>query len=60
MTGSLLLRREELPIEPYTRIRFRLEGGLELRFTDPRKFGHVLAIDPAGEERPLPLSLTHL
>lgn len=54
MTGSLLLRRAGNEIEPHVRLVLRLDDDSELRFKDPRKFGKVLVMHPAGTERPLP------
>jgi formamidopyrimidine-DNA glycosylase len=54
MTGSVLLRPADRPMEPYVRILFQLDDGSQLRFSDPRKFGKVLVLDAAGAERPLP------
>jgi formamidopyrimidine-DNA glycosylase len=54
MTGSLLLRSRHDPMESYVRLRFQLDGGSELRFNDPRKFGKVFVMNAAGAERPLP------
>jgi formamidopyrimidine-DNA glycosylase len=54
MTGSLLLRRPEDPMESHVRVLFQLDDGSELRFNDPRKFGKVYVISASGEERPFP------
>jgi formamidopyrimidine-DNA glycosylase len=46
MTGNLLLRRVEAhPEARHLRALIRLEGGDELWFTDPRRFGHASALD---------------
>ncbi len=63
MTGNLILREGEEMIDPsegrrlyegersteerHLRARFRLEGGRELWFTDPRRFGEAFLIDTA-------------
>jgi formamidopyrimidine-DNA glycosylase len=54
MTGSLLLRAGEAPIEPYVRLIFRLDDGTELRFDDARKFGKAFVMRSDGSERPMP------
>jgi formamidopyrimidine-DNA glycosylase len=54
MSGSLLHRGRDDPMEPHVRIRFDLDDGTQLRLNDPRKFGKVFLIDSAGSERPLP------
>jgi formamidopyrimidine-DNA glycosylase len=51
MTGSLLLRAVEAPMESHVRAVLRLDNGYELRFNDPRKFGRVSVMDAAGAER---------
>ena len=54
MTGSLLLRATDAPLESHVRIVFKLDDGFELRFRDPRKFGKVYVMDARGRERLLP------
>ncbi len=39
MSGRLLLEAWEARIEPHTHVEMKLEGGLALRFRDPRRFG---------------------
>lgn len=56
MTGSLLLRRPDEPMEGHVRVRFLLDNGEELRFNDSRKFGKILLMDAEGAERPFPWS----
>jgi formamidopyrimidine-DNA glycosylase len=41
MSGRLQLRRRGEPFEPHVHVVFALEGGLDLRFRDPRRFGLV-------------------
>jgi formamidopyrimidine-DNA glycosylase len=41
MTGRLLLRHLSHPPDPHTRVAFLLDGDLELRFADTRKFGRI-------------------
>jgi formamidopyrimidine-DNA glycosylase len=57
MTGSLLLRTPDDPLEAHVRLLFELDDGRQLRFNDPRKFGKVFVMDAAGMERPLPWAL---
>jgi formamidopyrimidine-DNA glycosylase len=56
MTGSLLLRTPEAPMEAHVRLILHLDSGEELRFNDPRKFGKVFVMEATGVERPLPWS----
>jgi formamidopyrimidine-DNA glycosylase len=48
MSGRLVFAASDEPKRPHTHARFALEGGLDLRYVDPRRFG-VLAIYGAGE-----------
>jgi formamidopyrimidine-DNA glycosylase len=48
MTGRLFLVPDSAAIERHTRLALILEGGLALRFDDPRKFGRVWMNDDAG------------
>jgi formamidopyrimidine-DNA glycosylase len=54
MTGSLLLRSPADAMESYVRLILHLDMDLELRFTDPRKFGKIFVMESTGAERPLP------
>lgn len=54
MSGSLLLRRSDEPMESHVRVMLTLDNGMQLRFNDPRKFGKVFLMDASGAERPLP------
>ncbi|GAC1320219.1 MAG: bifunctional DNA-formamidopyrimidine glycosylase/DNA-(apurinic or apyrimidinic site) lyase [Chloroflexota bacterium] len=54
MSGSVLLREKEAPLEAHVRAVFTLDTGDEMRFNDPRKFGKIFLIDRRGEEHPLP------
>ena len=48
MTGSLRIRNAGVPAGPMVRHTFPLDDGRQLRFGDPRKFGHLwLLSDPA-------------
>jgi formamidopyrimidine-DNA glycosylase len=46
--GMRLYEGERSAAERHLRARFRLEGGGELWFTDPRRFGEAFLIDDAG------------
>jgi formamidopyrimidine-DNA glycosylase len=39
MTGRLVIVPHDAPAAPHTHARFRLAGGAELRYVDPRRFG---------------------
>lgn len=41
MTGHLSVEPPEAPRAPHTHVTARLDDGSELRFVDPRRFGHV-------------------
>ncbi|MCJ2541854.1 DNA-formamidopyrimidine glycosylase [Thermostichus vulcanus] len=47
MTGQMLWLKGSIPLSAYTRVRFGLEGGWELRFVDQRTFGQMWLV-PAG------------
>ena len=44
MTGGLLLTPAAEPAEKHTHVTFELDGGEELRFSDPRRFGRLWLI----------------
>jgi formamidopyrimidine-DNA glycosylase len=46
MSGRLLLRRSDEPLEPHTHLVLRMEHGLEVRFVDPRRFGVAVVLRP--------------
>ncbi len=46
MTGQLVLRPLQAPLQPHTHACLRFSGGQELVFRDPRRFGKI-AIAPA-------------
>jgi formamidopyrimidine-DNA glycosylase len=48
MTGRLLLVPDSQAIERHTRLALILDGGLALRFDDPRKFGRVWLTEDPG------------
>jgi formamidopyrimidine-DNA glycosylase len=54
MSGSLLWRDKQDPMESHVRLLFQLDDGSQLRFNDPRKFGKVYVMDSTGGERDLP------
>lgn len=52
MTGSLRIHEAQREPPPMVRHTFPLDDGREMRFIDPRKFGHLwLLPDPAGAMR---------
>lgn len=55
MTGSLLLRENELPKGKWERLQMEFDGWQKsVFFVDPRRFGY-LAVDAGGGSRPVPL-----
>lgn len=52
MSGRLYLAPAGMPLEPHTHVVFHLEGGQELRYVDPRKFGGFHLAGPGGEGLP--------
>lgn len=56
MSGSLLLREPEDPMESHVRVLFALNDA-HLRFNDPRKFGKIWVMRADGEDHPLPWRL---
>ena len=54
MTGELQVQPASAPLDVHDRVVFDLDGGEQLRFHDPRKFGRVyLVADPAQVTAPL-------
>ncbi len=53
MSGHLLVCRADEPRAPHTHLVWALDRGRELRYVDPRRFGHVTAIR-RGDETALP------
>jgi len=45
MSGRLLIVPASAPPDPHVHVCFLLDGGEELRFRDPRKFGRVYLVD---------------
>ena len=60
MTGSILHRIKDKPLEEFTRVRVLLDDGYELRFVDVRKFGTFQIVtnlsNVIGKLGPEPLS----
>ncbi|MGH7337558.1 MAG: DNA-formamidopyrimidine glycosylase family protein, partial [Myxococcota bacterium] len=53
MSGRFRLVGKGAPIAPHTHLTIRLDGGRELRFSDPRRFGQI-DLARRGEERAHP------
>jgi formamidopyrimidine-DNA glycosylase len=53
MSGSLRLARPEDPWRTHDHVAFSIEGGRELRFHDPRRFGLVLHLTADPPAHPL-------
>jgi formamidopyrimidine-DNA glycosylase len=53
MSGRLLVAAPEQPVLPHTHLVLRFEGGRELRFVDPRRFGFAVVM-PIGELEAFP------
>lgn len=51
MTGNLILATEDDPVTKHTHIIFYLDGGLQLRFIDIRKFGTIYLLLPEELDR---------
>ncbi len=49
MSGRLLLDGAAAPQHPHTHLVLALDGGLELRLVDPRRFGLAQWLDPGDE-----------
>lgn len=50
MTGKLLYRSSDAPADRFVRMKFVLNDGYEIRFSDPRKFGKMLIISPSDNK----------
>lgn len=46
MSGVFLLQSPEIPERPHTHMTLTLSNGQVLRYSDPRKFGHLHLADP--------------
>ncbi len=53
MTGGIRLHPKSQPAPPMMRHSLELEGGSELRFIDPRKFGHLWLVDDLQQAVPV-------
>lgn len=51
MSGRLSLVTPDVPLEPHTHVRLRLDGGRELRFRDHRRFGMLFVVAAADLPR---------
>ncbi len=49
MSGRLQIAEKDEEPNPYAHVVFALDGGAELRFHDPRKFGRVYLVDALDE-----------
>jgi formamidopyrimidine-DNA glycosylase len=49
MTGDFVLQAAGAKLDPYVRVRFQLDGGPELWFSDVRKFGRIALTDAPDE-----------
>lgn len=57
MSGQMLVQPADAPVERHLRVRFALDGPLELRFVDQRMFGGLF-ISAGGAE--LPPEIAHI
>jgi len=48
MTGRLLYKLIDSPVDKHTHIVFKLDGGHELQFRDVRKFGYIKLVSGSG------------
>jgi formamidopyrimidine-DNA glycosylase len=53
MTGQLTSRKPEEIVKPHTHVVIRLDDGMELRYTDARRFGRIQLITGPLESSPL-------
>ncbi|MGM0419864.1 MAG: DNA-formamidopyrimidine glycosylase [Bacillota bacterium] len=51
MTGKLLLKPRTEPVHKHTRVIIHLDGGLDLRFNNMRKFGRMYLLDEDESEK---------
>jgi formamidopyrimidine-DNA glycosylase len=49
MSGRVMLVRPDAPQTPHTHVSLTIEGGRELRFVDPRRFGLMTWLEPDAE-----------
>jgi formamidopyrimidine-DNA glycosylase len=61
MSGRLTLQSTDEPLAPHTHLKLTFDGGVQLRFVDPRRFGGIWWLDAAaadgGNMGPEPLGL---
>jgi formamidopyrimidine-DNA glycosylase len=57
MTGRFLFAEREAPLLPHTHVVFRLDGELDLRFVDPRRFGMLRVYPSAQLDRSVELAV---
>ena len=57
MSGQLLYRKQADGLERFARIVFKLDGGRELRFVDPRKFGETYLYSEKRGDKEVELSV---
>jgi formamidopyrimidine-DNA glycosylase len=58
MSGQLLLKDPDQPLDPHVRVRFTFaDNGPDLRFTDQRTFGHMTMVRDGAE---LPAPIAHI
>lgn len=50
MTGQLTVNSPNDNIKPHTHMRWKLSGGVELRYVDPRRFGMLGSCDEKGKQ----------
>jgi formamidopyrimidine-DNA glycosylase len=53
MTGQLTTRKPEDIVKPHTHVVIRLDDGMELRYTDTRRFGRIRFVSGELEASPL-------
>lgn len=57
MSGQMLIQPVDAPVERHLRVRFALDGPLELRFVDQRMFGGLFISAGGGD---LPQEIAHI
>lgn len=51
MTGGLLVTPSDFPPEKHTHVIFRLTNGMEMRFSDMRRFGRFWLVEPGEADQ---------